>query len=221
MKREDIARLIDHTLLKPEAMPEQIERLCDEARAYQFATVCVNPIYVGLAVDRLAGSGVAVCAVVAFPLGATTTATKVYEARQILNEGGREVDMVISIGALKAGQHTAVADDIAQVAAACHGEDALLKVILETALLTDEEKVTACRLAASAGADFVKTSTGFSSGGATLEDVRLMRRTVGPDIGVKAAGGIRSYADAVVMIEAGASRIGASAGVAIVEQAPA
>jgi deoxyribose-phosphate aldolase len=220
MKREDIARLIDHTLLKPGAIPKQIEQLCDEARAYQFAAVCVNPIYARLAADRLAGSDVAVCCVAAFPLGATTTAAKVYEAQQILSHGGREVDMVISIGALKAGQHAEVADDIAQVAAACHEEDALLKVILETALLTDEEKVTACRLAVSAGADFVKTSTGFSSGGATLEDVRLMRRTVGPHIGVKAAGGIRNYADAVAMVEAGASRIGASAGVAIVEQAP-
>nr|HID14138.1 deoxyribose-phosphate aldolase [Anaerolineae bacterium] len=220
MKRDEIACFIDHTLLKPEATPRQIERLCDEARRYGFAAVCVNPVYVRLAARRLEGSGVAVCSVAGFPLGATTTAAKVYEARQALADGANEVDMVIHIGALKAGDYERVQEDIAAVAAVCHEGGALLKVIIETALLSDAEKVAACRLAQAAGADFVKTSTGFASGGATVEDVRLMWQTVGPQMGVKAAGGIRSYADALAMIEAGANRIGTSAGVQIVEQAP-
>jgi len=220
LKKDEIARFIDHTLLKPEATPAQIERLCDEARRYGFAAVCVNPVYVRLAAERLQGAEVAVCSVVGFPLGATTTAAKVYEARQALADGAGELDMVIHVGALKAGDYERVQEDIAAVADVCHKGGALLKVIIETALLDDAEKVTACRLAQAAGADFVKTSTGFASGGATAEDVRLMRQTVGPRMGVKAAGGIRSYADALAMIEAGANRIGASAGVRIVEQAP-
>ncbi|HEY68351.1 MAG TPA: deoxyribose-phosphate aldolase [Thermoflexia bacterium] len=220
LKKDEIARFIDHTLLKPEATPAQIERLCDEARRYGFAAVCVNPVYVRLAAGRLQGAEVAVCSVVGFPLGATTTAAKVYEARQALADGASELDMVIHVGALKAGDYERAQEDIAAVADVCHKGGALLKVIIETALLDDAEKVTACRLAQAAGADFVKTSTGFAGGGATAEDVRLMRQTVGPRMGVKAAGGIRSYADALAMIEAGANRIGASAGVRIVEQAP-
>jgi deoxyribose-phosphate aldolase len=220
MNREEVARLIDHTLLKPEATPAQIERLCDEARRYGFASVCINPVHVKLAAEKLKGSGVAVCTVAGFPLGATTTTAKVCEARQAMADGATEVDMVIYIGALKAGDHEAVQGDIAAMAAACHAGGALLKVIIEAVLLSDEEKVIACRLAQAAGADFVKTSTGFAGGGATVEDVRLMRQTVGPQMGVKAAGGVRSYADVMAMVEAGATRIGASAGVAIVEQVP-
>jgi deoxyribose-phosphate aldolase len=222
VKKEELARLIDHTLLKPEATLAQIEQLCDEARRYIFFAVCINPVYVRLAARRLAGCAVVVCSVVGFPLGATTTAVKVYEAQQALAEGAREIDMVMHVGALKAGVHTRVQEDIAAVATACRAGSALLKVIIETVLLSDEEKAVACQLAQAAGADFVKTSTGFAAGGiATVEDVRLMRRTVGPRMGVKAAGGIRSYADALAMIEAGASRIGASASVQIVEQSPA
>jgi len=220
MRRDEIAHLIDHTLLKPEATPAQVERLCDEARCYRFAAVCVNPVYVRLAARRLEESGVVVCSVAGFPLGATTTTAKVYEARQALADGASEVDMVLHIGALKAGDYDIVREDIAAAAAVCHECGALLKVIIETALLSDAEKVTACHLAQAAGADYVKTSTGFASGGATVEDVRLMRQTVGPQMGVKAAGGIHSYAEALAMIEAGANRIGASAGVQIVEQAP-
>jgi deoxyribose-phosphate aldolase len=220
VNREEVARLIDHTLLKAEATPAQVERLCDEARRYGFASVCINPVYVKPAAERLAGSGVAVCTVVGFPLGATSSATKVCEARQAMADGAAEIDMVIHIGALKARDRKAVQDDIAAVAATCREGGALLKVIIEAVLLSDEEKVIACQLARAAGADFVKTSTGFAGGGATVEDVRLMRQTVGPQVGVKAAGGVRSYADALAMVEAGASRIGASAGVQIVEQAP-
>ncbi len=221
MERDKVAHFIDHTLLKPEATPAQVEALCDEARHYGFAAVCVNPVYVRLVSSKLEGSEVAVCSVVGFPLGATTTAAKVYETRQALADGASEVDMVIHVGALKAGDHEHVQEDIAAVAAVCHEGGAQLKVIIEAALLSDEEKVTACRLAQAAGADFVKTSTGFAGGGATVEDVRLMRQTVGASMGVKAAGGIRSYADLLAMVEAGANRIGASAGAQIVEQAPA
>lgn len=220
MNREEVARLIDHTLLKPQATPAQVEQLCDEARRYGFASVCINPVYVRLAVKKLKGSGVAVCTVVGFPLGATTTPVKVSEARQAMADGAAEIDMVIHIGALKAGDHRAVQEDIAAVSDACHEGGAVLKVIIEAVLLSDEEKVTACRLAQAAGADFVKTSTGFAGGGATVEDVRLMRQTVGPRMGIKAAGGVRSYADVLAMVEAGATRIGASAGVEIVEQVP-
>lgn len=221
MHRYEIARLIDHTLLKPEATPMQVEQLCDEALRNRFAAVCINPIYVRLAAQKLAKSSVAVCSVIGFPLGATTTAAKVYEARQAVADGAAELDMVIHIGALVAKDHERVQEDIAQVAAACHEGDALLKAIIEAVLLSDAEKVTACQLAQAAGADFVKTSTGFAGGGATVEDVRLMRQTVRSGMGVKAAGAIRSYADALAMIEAGANRIGASAGVKIVAQAPA
>jgi deoxyribose-phosphate aldolase len=221
VNKEEIARLIDHTLLKPEATPAQIERLCEEALQYGFAAVCINPVYVELAAEKLAGSDVDVCCVIGFPLGATSTAAKVCEARQAIADGAIELDMVLHIGALKAGHGGWVQDDIRQVAAACHEGGALLKVIIEAALLSDTEKVTACRLAQAAGADYVKTSTGFAGGGATAADVRLMRRTVGPEMGVKAAGGVRTYADALAMVEAGATRIGASAGVKIVAQAPA
>ncbi len=220
MNREEVARLIDHTLLKPQATPVQVEQLCDEARRYGFASVCINPVYVRLAAEKLKGSGVAVCTVIGFPLGATTTSIKVKEAQQAMADGATEIDMVMHIGALKAGDHDAVQKDIAAVAAACHAGGALLKVIIEAVLLSDKEKVIACQLAQAAGADFVKTSTGFAGGGATVEDVRLMRRAVGPHMGIKAAGGVRSYADAMAMVEAGATRIGASAGVEIVEQAP-
>jgi deoxyribose-phosphate aldolase len=227
LNREEIARLIDHTLLKPEATLAQVAQLCDEARRYGFATVCINPVYVRFATEKLQGSGVDVCTVVGFPLGATTTEAKVCEARQAVADGATEIDMVLHVGALKAGDHEAAQDDIAAVALACHEGGALLKVIIEAVLLNDEEKVAACRLAQTAGADFVKTSTGFARpstgsghGGATVEDVRLMRQTVGQQMGVKAAGGIRSYADALAMIEAGANRIGASASVQIVEQVP-
>lgn len=220
MNKAAIARLIDYTLLKPDATPAQIERLCDEARQHRFATVCVHPVYVTLAAEKLAGSEVAVGSVAGFPFGATTTSVKVCEARQAIADGASEIDMVLHIGALKAGDYARVQADIAAVAAACHEGHALLKVILETALLDDAQKVIACQLAQAAGADFVKTSTGFAGGGATVADVRLMRQTVGLAMGVKAAGGIRTYADALAMIEAGANRIGTSAGVQIIEQAP-
>jgi deoxyribose-phosphate aldolase len=220
MQREELARLIDHTQLKPQATPEEIAQLCDEAAQYSFGAVCINPVYVRLAAQRLEGSGVTVCNVIGFPLGATTTVAKVCETRQAIADGSRELDMVIHIGALKAGDYEAVQNDIAAVAAACQEGGALLKVIIEAALLTDEEKIVACEAAKAAGADFVKTSTGFASGGATVADVRLMRQTVGPEVGVKAAGGIRTYTDALAMIEAGANRIGASRSIQIVMQAP-
>jgi deoxyribose-phosphate aldolase len=213
------ARYFDHTLLKADATPEQITTLCYEARQVGFAAVCVNPVNVKLCARLLQGSGVEVCTVVGFPLGATTTAVKVFEAQQTIRDGASEVDMVMNVGALKAGDYELVQGDIAAVAAACHDRDAVLKVIIEAALLTDEEKEVACQLAMAAGADYVKTSTGFGPGGATVEDVALMRRVVGPTLGVKAAGGIRTYADAQGMIEAGANRIGASAGVAIMQEA--
>jgi deoxyribose-phosphate aldolase len=215
----DIARLIDHTLLKPEATPEQIARLCAEAREYGFASVCVNPVFVPQCAGLLEGSGVAVCTVVGFPLGASASAVKVFETRLAVEQGAREVDMVIAIGLLRAGEHAAVQEDIAGVAAAAHAGGAICKVIIETALLTDAQKADACRLAVAAGADFVKTSTGFASGGATPADVALMRSVVGPQVGVKAAGGIRTLADAQAMVAAGATRLGCSAGVQIVREA--
>ena len=216
---ELLAGMIDHTLLKPEATPEQIRHLCDEGRIYEFASVVVNPVYVPLCSELLKGSPVKVCSVIGFPLGASTTEDKVHEARQAIEQGAHEVDMVIQIGLLKAGEDDTVREDIRRVVQASHPSGVLVKVIIETALLTDAEKERACRLAVEAGADFVKTSTGFSSAGATVEDVALMRRIVGPKIGVKAAGGIRSLADALGMIAAGANRLGASAGVQIVEAA--
>jgi deoxyribose-phosphate aldolase len=215
---EGFSRYFDHTLLKADATPEQIVTLCNEARQYGFAAVCVNPVNVNQCARLLQGSGVEVCTVVGFPLGATTTAVKVFEAQQTIRDGASEVDMVMNVGALKAADYKLVQGDIAAVAVACHDRDAVLKVIIEAALLTDEEKEVACQLAMAAGADYVKTSTGFGPGGATVEDVVLMRRVVGPTLGVKAAGGIRTYADAQAMVEAGANRIGASAGVAIVQE---
>jgi len=214
-----MAHMIDHTLLKPDATQDEIAQLCYEARKYGFASVCVNPGNAALCAQLLKGSGVPVCVVVGFPLGATSTETKVFEAQQAIREGATEVDMVINVGALKSRDYELVERDIASVARACHAGNAILKVIIEAALLSDEEKVVASQLTKVAGADFVKTSTGFGPGGATLEDVALMRRVVGPTIGVKAAGGIRSYEDAQQMIAAGASRIGASASVRIMQEA--
>lgn len=212
----DLAKYIDHTLLKPEATAEQIDLLCDEAREYNFASVCINPTWVKRAATNLRGTSVVTCTVIGFPLGANTTAIKAMEARRALREGAREIDMVLNVGALKSGEYETVKEDIAQVSEAAHEVGGLCKVILETALLTDEEKVIASSLAREAKADFVKTSTGFGSGGATVYDVALMRETVGPDMGVKASGGVRTLEDVEDMIAAGASRIGASAGVQIV-----
>ncbi len=214
-----LAHMIDHTLLKPDATHDQIAQLCYEARKYGFASVCVNPANVKLCAQLLKGSGIPVCTVVGFPLGATPTEVKVFEAQQALRDGAAEVDMVINVGALKSRDYELVKEDIAAVARACHAHNAILKVIIEAALLSDEEKVIACQLAKVAGADFVKTSTGFGPGGATPEDVALMRKVVGPEIGVKAAGGIRTYEDAQRMIAAGATRIGASASVKIIQGA--
>ncbi len=211
----EINRYIDHTLLAADATKDRIIKLCNEAREYKFASVCVNSCWVGLCADLLKGSGVEVCTVVGFPLGAMVTKAKAYEAECAVSDGADEVDMVINIGDLKDGDYKAVEDDIRAVKAACG--DKILKVIIECCLLTDEEKVKACELSEAAGADYVKTSTGFSKGGATAEDVALMRCTVGDRLGVKAAGGIRDRATAEKMIEAGASRLGCSAGIAIVK----
>lgn len=212
-----IAAYIDHTLLKQDATIQQIDKLCAEAAEYHFASVCVNPWYVPRCVKNLEGSGVKVCTVVGFPLGATTLETKVFETLQAVKSGAQEIDMVINVCAMKSGNTKAIEQEIEALAAAVEGS-AILKVIIEACLLTDEEKVLACQIAKRAGADYVKTSTGFSTGGATVSDVALMRKTVGAEMGVKAAGGIRDYATAKAMIEAGASRIGASAGIAIVQQ---
>jgi deoxyribose-phosphate aldolase len=211
-----LAQYIDHTLLKPDATAADIDRLCSEAVQFGFASVCINPVWVSRASRALKGTPVAVASVIGFPFGATLTDIKAHEARRVIRDGAREIDMVINIGALKSGLHDLVRADIAAVSDACHESGALNKVIIETALLTDEEKVIACRLAKDAKADFVKTSTGYASGGATVFDVALMREAVGPRIGVKAAGGIRTKADVEEMIAAGATRIGASAGVKIV-----
>jgi deoxyribose-phosphate aldolase len=211
----EMAAYIDHTLLKPEATPEQIDTLCDEAKEHHFYSVCVNSSWTAHCARRLRGSRVKVCAVVGFPLGAMDSRSKAFEARHAVEEGAREIDMVINVGALKAGRLEKVEEDIRAVRRACRNP-VLLKVIIETALLSDEEKVIACKLAQKAGADFVKTSTGFSKAGATVEDVALMRRTVGPKMGVKAAGGVRSGEDARRMIAAGATRLGTSSGVVIV-----
>ncbi len=212
-----IARYIDHTLLKPAATWEQVAQLCHEAREYGFASVCVNPTFVRLCSELLRASPVKVCTVVGFPLGATTSKVKAFETEIALQDGAQEIDMVINIGALKAGDYALVARDINDVVRAAHAAGALVKVIIETALLESEEKVIACLLAKEVGADYVKTSTGFAGGGATVEDVALMRRVVGQEMGVKASGGIKTYDDATRMIQAGATRIGASAGVKIVE----
>ena len=215
----DWASLIDHTLLKPEASESDIKKLCNEAIQFGFASVCVNPAWVKRAAEFLQGSNVPVCTVIGFPLGATLPDVKAYEARRSIFNGAREVDMVINIGALKSGDDCAVEDDIRAVAEAAHENKVLLKVIIETALLTDEEKVRACLASKNAGADFVKTSTGFAKGGATADDVALMRRTVGRNLGVKASGGVKGIDDARKMFEAGATRIGASVGVKIAQEA--
>lgn len=211
----NLAKYIDHTILKPDASRDAVLKVCLEARENHFFSVCVNPYYVPLVKTELAGSDVKVCSVIGFPLGANTTGIKALEAKQAIDDGADEIDMVINVAALKNGELDLVAADIHAVAEACSGR-ALLKVIIETCLLTDAEKVKACELAVAAGADYVKTSTGFSTGGATVSDILLMRKTVGPEIGVKASGGVRDRETALALVEAGASRIGASASVAIV-----
>ena len=213
----NIASYIDHTVLAADATRARIEKLCSEAREWHFASVCVNTCWTSFCAEQLKGSGVTVCSVVGFPLGAMSTKAKAFEAKQAVADGAGEIDMVINIGWLKDGCDDLVENDIREVRKACG--DKHLKVIIETCLLTDEEKVRACRLSVKAGADFVKTSTGFSTGGAKAGDVALMRKTVGPDVGVKASGGIRTYEDAMKMIEAGANRLGCSAGIAIVTSA--
>ena len=217
MDKKTIAAMIDHTLLKPEATPAQIVKLCAEAAEYHFASVCVNPVYIPLAARLLKGTGVKVCCVVGFPLGAIAPEQKAAEAASCAAMGAEELDMVIHVGAAKVGDWALVQRDIEGVVKAAAGHT--VKVIIETCLLTDEEKVKACEAAKAAGAHFVKTSTGFSTGGATTHDIALMRKTVGPEMGVKASGGIRDYETAMAMIEAGANRIGASAGIAIVAAA--
>jgi deoxyribose-phosphate aldolase len=212
----DLARYIDHTLLRPDASAAEIDTLCAEAKEHGFAAVCINPTWVRRAAENLRGTDVAVASVIGFPFGAATAEVKAHEARRAIRDGAREIDMVINIGELKSGMLDAVRADIAGVSDACHESGAANKVIIETALLTDAEKVVACRLAQQAKADFVKTSTGYAKGGATVFDVALMRETVGPKMGVKAAGGIRTAEDVQDMIAAGATRIGASAGVKIV-----
>lgn len=214
----DVARFIDHTLLKPEATRGEIETLCTEAREFGFASVCVNPTWVKDCAFQLYGSPVKVCTVVGFPLGATPWDVKAYETRRAIFDGATEIDMVINIGALKSGDDECVKRDIRAVVEAAHEGCAIVKTIIETALLTDEEKVRACVLAKAAGADFVKTSTGFSKGGATVADIELMRRAVGSQVGVKAAGGVRDLASAKEMLAAGATRLGASAGVRIAQE---
>jgi deoxyribose-phosphate aldolase len=215
----DWASLIDHTLLKPEATEDDIRRLCEEAARFHFASVCVNPTWVRSAACHLRGTGVPVCTVIGFPLGANLPDVKAYEARRAIYDGAREMDMVINIGALRSGDDCAVEHDIRSVAEAAHEYEVTCKVIIETALLTDEEKIRACLAAKNAGADFVKTSTGFSKGGATVADIALMRQVVGADLGVKASGGVKGLEDARALVEAGATRIGASVGVKIAQEA--
>ncbi len=219
MTESQLSRLIDHTLLRPEASSADILKVCAEARQFGFASVCVNPYWVPLAARELAGSVVKVCTVAGFPLGANSTATKVAETEDAVRAGAHEIDMVLNIGELRGGNHDAVEADIAAVVAAAHRGGAIVKVILETALLNDEQKAIACALARRAGAEFVKTSTGFSTHGATVPDVALMRKAVGPEMGVKASGGIRTLEDLERMVAAGATRIGASSSVKIVEAA--
>ena len=213
----DLAKMIDHTLLKPDATQDQIAQLCFEARKFGFASVCINPTWVELCAKLLEGSTVKVCTVIGFPLGATPPEVKAFETKNAIDHGASEIDMVINIGALKARDLDLVARDIHGVVEASHARGAIVKVILEAVLLTDEEKTIACLLSKEAGADFVKTSTGFASGGATVHDVALMRKAIGPEMGVKAAGGVRTYEDAEKMVKAGATRIGASAGVKIIQ----
>lgn len=212
----NIAKYIDHTLLKADSVKSSIEKLCNEAKEYNFASVCVNPTWVSYAAEILKGSEVKVCTVIGFPLGATTSEVKAFETENAIANGATEVDMVINIGALKSGDIDYVRNDIKRVVESAKGK-ALVKVIIETSLLTDEEKIQACKLSVEAGADFVKTSTGFSTGGATVADIKLMRETVGPNVGVKASGGVRNAEDAKAMIEAGATRIGASSGIEIIK----
>ncbi|MDQ0174190.1 deoxyribose-phosphate aldolase [Bacillus chungangensis] len=212
----NMAKMIDHTLLKPDAAKEDIQAICLEAKQYGFASVCIHPFWVATASKWLEQTEVKVCTVIGFPLGANTTETKVFETKKAIEDGAHEIDMVINIGALKSKDNAMVKEDIAAVVKEAKGK-ALVKVIIETALLTEAEKILACELAKEAGADFVKTSTGFSGGGATAEDVALMRETVGPEMGVKASGGIRNLQNAKDMLEAGATRLGASAGVAILQ----
>jgi deoxyribose-phosphate aldolase len=213
----NIASYIDHTLLRPDASQAEILKVCAEAAEYHFKSVCVNPLWVKTVKTALKGSGVLTCSVIGFPLGATPTDVKTFEARGAVLDGADEIDMVINIAAARAGDKGAVVEDISAVAEAVHASGAILKVIIETVFLSDDQKVLACQAAVEAGADFVKTSTGFNGGGATAEDIALMRRTVGPELGVKASGGVRSLADAQAMIAAGATRIGASSGIAIVK----
>lgn len=212
----EVAATIDHTILKADATKEDVLHICKEAAEHHFATVCVNAGWVSTVAEALKGTGVGITTVVGFPLGATTTASKAFEATEAIKAGATEIDMVLNIGLLKSGDDEGVQKDVEGVVEACHRGGAKLKVILETGLLSDEEKEKACKLCVAAGADFVKTSTGFGKGGATVEDIALMRRTVGPDIGVKASGGVRDLETALQMISAGASRIGASSSVAIV-----
>ncbi|NRT72382.1 deoxyribose-phosphate aldolase [Clostridium beijerinckii] len=212
-----IAKYIDHTILKPEATVEDVKRLCREAKEYNFASVCVNGCYAKLVSNELAGSEVKTCVVVGFPLGAMTKEAKAFETSQAIENGASEIDMVINVGALKDKNYSLLKEDIEAVVNAAKGK-ALVKVIIETCLLTDEEKVKACEIAKEAKADFVKTSTGFSTGGATKEDIALMRKTVGPDLGVKASGGVRDFKAAMEMINAGASRVGSSNSIAIVNE---
>jgi deoxyribose-phosphate aldolase len=214
-----VAGMIDHTLLKPDASRAEIEKLCKEAAAFRFATVCVNPVWVATAASFLRGSGVGVCSVVGFPLGATTADVKHYETRRAIFDGASEIDMVINIGALKSGDLRTVERDIEAVVEPCRQAGVVSKVIIEAVLLSDDEKVAACTLSKAAGAHFVKTSTGFASGGATAADVALMRRVVGAEMGVKAAGGVRDLEGLKAMVAAGATRVGASAGVKIVQEA--
>lgn len=213
----DIAKMIDHTLLKPDATQQEIAQLCFEAKKYGFASVCVNPTWVSLCAELLKGSPVKVCTVIGFPLGATSSETKAFETETAIRQGATEIDMVINIGALKARDMDTVAKDIRGVVKVAHAHGIIVKVIIETVLLTDEEKTLASLVSKEAGADFVKTSTGFAGGGATVHDVELMRKAVGPEMGVKASGGVRTYEDAASMIKAGATRIGASAGVKIIQ----
>lgn len=214
----ELNRMMDHTILKADTPKSEVLRIIEEAKKYHFYSVCINPVWVSLAAEELKGEPVSVCTVIGFPLGASTTATKAFETEDAIKNGADEIDMVISIGQLKSGDYEAVQNDIAGVVAAAK-DRALVKVILETCLLTDEEIVKACELAKAAGADFVKTSTGFSTGGADVKDVRLMRETVGPEMGVKASGGIHNEAQALAMVEAGASRLGTSASIAIISGA--
>lgn len=217
MTKNEMAKMIDHTLLKAEATAEAVKKLCQEAADNNFASVCINPSYVKLAAQQLAASDVDVCTVIGFPLGATPWQTKAFATQQAVKDGAAEVDMVINVGALKSGEVELVEQEIKEVVNAA-GADVIVKVIIETCYLTDAEKVVACKAAKTAGAHFVKTSTGFGTGGATEADIKLMRDAVGPKMGVKASGGVRSYDDAMTMINAGATRIGASAGIKIISE---